>query len=78
MTQQNPFDVYLQRQKEGKTWRLALPRTGNNTKSTWVTYLLIYLPEICVTDRLLTASVSRGSFCTNGLRTNTLESGLIG
>lgn len=38
--EQNPFDVYLQSQKEGKTWRLALPRTGNNTKPSWVTYLV--------------------------------------
>jgi len=39
--EQNPFDIYLQRQKEGKTWRLALKRsTGNDTKSTWVTYLI--------------------------------------
>lgn len=41
VTQQNPFDIYLQRQKEGKTWRLALPRsTGNDPKFTWVTYLI--------------------------------------
>lgn len=25
--QQNPFDIYLQRQKEGKTWRLVLPQS---------------------------------------------------
>lgn len=41
VTQQNPFDIYLQRQKEGKTWRLALPQsTGNDPKLTWVTYLI--------------------------------------
>lgn len=40
--QQNRFDIYLQRQKEGKTWRLALPKfTGNDTQPTWFTYLLL-------------------------------------
>lgn len=39
VTQQNPFDIYLQRQKEGKTWRLALPR-ANNDANTWITYLI--------------------------------------
>lgn len=39
--QQNPFEVYLQRQKEGKTWRLALPHEGGkNTEPTWLTYLI--------------------------------------
>lgn len=39
--QQNPFDVYLQRQQEGKTWRLAIPQvTSNNTNPTWQTYLI--------------------------------------
>lgn len=39
--QQNPFDLYLQRQKEGKTWRLALPKfTGNDPQPTWFTYLI--------------------------------------
>lgn len=39
--QQNPFEVYLQSQKEGKTWRLALPQfTGKDTKLTWLTYLI--------------------------------------
>lgn len=39
--QQNPFEVYLQRQKEGKTWRLAVPQsTGKNTAPTWRTYLI--------------------------------------
>lgn len=37
--EKNPFDVYLQRQKEGKTWRLALPRSIDNTTS-WRTYLI--------------------------------------
>lgn len=26
----NPFEVYLQRQSEGKTWRLAQPQKGEN------------------------------------------------
>ena len=39
--QQNPFEVYLQRQKEGKTWRLALPQsTGKNSEPVWLTYLI--------------------------------------
>ncbi|NEP01323.1 MAG: hypothetical protein F6K58_22230 [Symploca sp. SIO2E9] len=38
---QNPFDVYLQRQKEGKTWRLARRQdTGQGNKASWRTYLL--------------------------------------
>ena len=38
---QNPFELYLQRQKEGKTWRLALPQsTGKDTAPTWRTYLV--------------------------------------
>ena len=37
--QQNPFEVYLQRQKEGKTWRLALPQsTGKDIAPVWLTY----------------------------------------
>ncbi len=37
--QQNPFEVYLQRQKEGKTWRLALPQTtGEEITPGWLTY----------------------------------------
>lgn len=39
--QQNPFDIYLQRQKEGKTWRLALPQlNGKDNNLTWRTYLI--------------------------------------
>lgn len=39
--QQNPFEVYLQRQKEGKTWRLALPQsTGKDVSPVWRTYLI--------------------------------------
>jgi hypothetical protein len=40
LTQPNSsFDVYLQRQPEGKTWRLALPTDiGNSTQPHWHTY----------------------------------------
>lgn len=39
--QKKPFDVYLQRQIEGKTWRLLLPQsTEKNAKPTWLTYLV--------------------------------------
>lgn len=38
--QKNPFDIYLQRQKEGKTWRLALPRMAKNGVFTWLTYAI--------------------------------------
>ena len=38
--QQNPFEIYLQRQKEGKTWRLALPYPSKNTELDWRTYLI--------------------------------------
>lgn len=39
--QQNPFDVYLQVQREAKTWRLAVPAyTGNSDKPIWLTYLI--------------------------------------
>ncbi|NEO33673.1 MAG: hypothetical protein F6K36_25265 [Symploca sp. SIO3C6] len=38
---QNPFDVYLQRQKEGKTWRLArLQSTEQGRQASWRTYLI--------------------------------------
>ncbi len=41
VTQENPFDVYLQRQQEGKTWRLAIPSSPNpNTNRSWHTYLI--------------------------------------
>lgn len=37
----NSFDVYLQRQKEGKTWRLALPEgKSKGTQTSWRTYLI--------------------------------------
>lgn len=32
-----PFEVYLQRQQEGKTWRVAFPRTTENGDLTWIT-----------------------------------------
>lgn len=39
--QQNPFEVYLQRQKEGKTWRLAIPESTQKSSSVrWATYIL--------------------------------------
>ncbi|PSB26397.1 hypothetical protein C7B82_19850 [Stenomitos frigidus ULC18] len=38
--QQNPFQVYLQRQKEGKTWRLARLQVDENGEPTWVTQRL--------------------------------------
>jgi hypothetical protein len=37
---QNPFDLYLQRQKEGKTWRLARLQQDANGESVWVTQRL--------------------------------------
>lgn len=38
---ENPFNVYLQRQKEGKTWRLLLPQySGKGTQSNWRSYLI--------------------------------------
>lgn len=41
VTQHNSFDIYLQRQKEGKTWRLALPKvTGDDNQLVWFTYLI--------------------------------------
>ncbi|NEP57008.1 MAG: hypothetical protein F6K31_08290 [Symploca sp. SIO2G7] len=42
VTQQNNlFDIYLQRQKEGKTWRLAVPQAIEQGKpSSWRTYLI--------------------------------------
>ncbi len=35
--QQAPFEVYLQRQQEGKNWRLAYP-DNKDGKSSWITY----------------------------------------
>lgn len=39
--QKNSFDVYIQRQKEGKTWRLLIPENNDKkANSTWRTYLI--------------------------------------
>ncbi len=39
--QKNAFDVYIQRQKEGKTWRLLIPENNDKkVNSTWRTYLI--------------------------------------
>jgi hypothetical protein len=38
--QKNPFDVYIQRQKEGKTWRLLIPQ--DNGKGSFKSYLIPY------------------------------------
>ncbi|WP_413173352.1 hypothetical protein [Anabaena azotica] len=39
---QKPFDIYLQIQREGKSWRLLLPKkTDNNTPSIWHSYLIL-------------------------------------
>ncbi|MEA5599577.1 hypothetical protein [Nostoc sp. UHCC 0252] len=36
-----PFDVYLQIQQEGKTWRSLIPENGRkNTQQIWRSYLL--------------------------------------
>ncbi|WP_224086796.1 hypothetical protein [Nostoc sp. MS1] len=38
---QQPFDVYLQIQQEGKTWRLLLPDKGSkDTEKVWRSYLI--------------------------------------
>lgn len=38
---ENSFNMYLQRQKEGKTWRIALPQyISNGIPTNWRTYLL--------------------------------------
>ena len=39
VTQENSlFEVYLQLQQEGKTWRLAIPQTSGDKIQTWRTY----------------------------------------
>jgi hypothetical protein len=39
---QQPFEVYLQVQQEGKTWRLLLPeRVGKDTQPIWHSYLIL-------------------------------------
>lgn len=41
LTQKNSFEVYIQRQKEGKTWRLVVPESDSkNPNSDWRTYLI--------------------------------------
>jgi hypothetical protein len=42
LTQPNkPFEVYLQLQKEGKTWRLLLPeQSRKDTEVVWHSYLI--------------------------------------
>ncbi|KYC37771.1 hypothetical protein WA1_04445 [Scytonema hofmannii PCC 7110] len=35
---QKPFELYLQLQREGKTWRLLLPESG--VKGSWRSYLI--------------------------------------
>lgn len=38
---QKPFEVYLQLQKEGKSWRLLLPEAGEkDSKSVWRSYFI--------------------------------------
>lgn len=37
--QQNAFDVYLQRQQEGKTWRLLIPQSDRESVH-WLSYLI--------------------------------------
>ena len=37
----NPFDIYLQLQKEAKSWRLAIQKSsGKNDRPIWGTYLI--------------------------------------
>ena len=39
--QQRPFELYLQQQPEGKSWRLAIPKfLKNRNFPTWFTYLI--------------------------------------
>ncbi|WP_242031022.1 hypothetical protein [Anabaena sp. FACHB-1237] len=42
---QKPFDIYLQIQKEGKSWRLLIPEKSDkntqNTPSKWQSYLIL-------------------------------------
>ena len=37
---QKTFDIYLQLQREGKTWRLLLPPGSNEDTSIWHSYLV--------------------------------------
>lgn len=39
---QQPFEIYLQIQQQGKSWRLLLPeKQSQDTPSTWHSYLII-------------------------------------
>jgi hypothetical protein len=39
---QKPFDIYLQIQREGKSWRLLLPeKNDNNPPSIWHSYIIL-------------------------------------
>ncbi|MBD2213865.1 hypothetical protein H6G64_05850 [Calothrix sp. FACHB-156] len=39
---QQPFEIYLQIQREGKTWRLLLPeRVNKDTQPIWHSYLIL-------------------------------------
>ncbi len=39
----HPFDLYLQRQIEGKSWRLLIPKQeGEKSQPTWYSYILNY------------------------------------
>jgi hypothetical protein len=38
---QKPFDIYLQIQREGKSWRLLLPEKKDRTPSIWHSYLIL-------------------------------------
>lgn len=38
--QKNSFQIYLQSQKERKTWRLARQQPNNNSGITWLTYVI--------------------------------------
>jgi hypothetical protein len=42
---QIPFEVYLQRQQEGKTWRMARLTAGETGEAVWVTQQLPYGAE---------------------------------
>lgn len=39
--QNQPFDLYIQQQKQNKSWRLLIPKSiGSNSKSSWHSYLI--------------------------------------
>lgn len=43
VTQKNRFDIYLQRQAEGKTWRLLKRETSRTGTLSWISYLILLL-----------------------------------